>query len=148
MITIEVHDDAVPEGARLGAARYVAIARAVNDAVPDSPDGVVSVTYVDDNAIRRLNRMYRNKDAVTDVLSFASGMPKESGEVGDVIISFAQAERQAAAFAQDGASPDVELECTDLVVHGILHILGHDHERPEDADRMFPLQDSIVARVL
>ncbi|MBI1908530.1 rRNA maturation RNase YbeY [Candidatus Uhrbacteria bacterium] len=147
MITLEVYDERVPEPARLGAERYLAIARAVNEAVPDGPDGAITVTYVEDDEIRRLNRMYRGKDAVTDVLSFGSGMP-ETGEVGDVIISFAQAERQALSFAEDGSAPDIELECTDLVVHGILHVLGFDHERPEDADRMFPLQDRIVERAL
>lgn len=147
MITLEVHDDLVPPEARLSAVRYEAIKRAVNNAVPDCADGVVSITYVSDDEIRRLNRMYRAKDAVTDVLSFASGMPKESGEVGDVIISFDQARRQAESFA-DNSELDIELECTDLVVHGILHILGYDHELPQDAERMFPLQDSIVERVL
>lgn len=146
MITLEVHDELVPETFRLGDERYLRLARAVNEALPAAPDGIIAVSYVDDAEITRLNRMYRHQDAVTDVLSFASGIP-QSGEVGDVIIDFAQAERQAAAFVEHGM-PDIELECTDLVVHGILHILGFDHERPEDADRMFPLQDSIVAKVL
>lgn len=140
MITLNVDDDLVPAAARLGS-RYATITAAVHAALPNAPDGEITVTYVPDDEIRRLNRMYRQKDAVTDVLSFASGFPEHSHELGDVIISYDQAVRQAEAG-------DVELECVDLVVHGILHILGYDHERPEDADAMFPLQDRIVAASL
>lgn len=147
MIQLEIYDDLVPTACRLGAERYAAIAHAVNTALPQTPDGLITVTYVTDEEIRRLNRMYRQKDAVTDVLSFASGMPGETGDVGDIIVSFPQAERQALAYSENGVA-DVELECTDLVIHGVLHILGYDHERPEDADRMFPLQDRLVAQVL
>lgn len=140
MITLNVDDELVPAEARLGN-RYATIAAAVHAALPNAPDGEIAVTYVPDDEIRRLNRMYRQKDAVTDVLSFASGFPEQSHELGDVIVSYDQAVRQAEAG-------DVELECVDLVVHGILHVLGYDHERPEDADAMFPLQDRIVAASL
>lgn len=140
MITLEVHDDLVPAAQRLTPEHYRRVAVAVNARLPQAPDGVMSVSYVTDAEIRRLNRMYRGKDKVTDVLSFGSGMP-ETGELGDIIISFDQAVRQS-----EGG--DIELECVDLVVHGILHNLGYDHERPEDADAMFPLQDAIVAQVL
>ena len=110
-------------------------------AAPAAARGEVSVAVVSDRRVRALNRQFRGKDAVTDVLSFASGFPVQSGELGDVLISYAQALRQS----EDG---DVELECVDLVVHGILHVLGYDHERAEDADVMFPLQDRIVAASL
>lgn len=143
MITLEVDDDLVPSKARLGAARYLAIAAAVNTALPGLMDGVININYITDEEIRRLNRMYRGKDAITDVLSFASGMPEQSGEIGDVLIDFAQAVRQA-----ETAGGDLELECADLVIHGILHCLGYDHIEPVDAEEMFPLQDAIVAKIL
>ena len=143
MITLEVDDDLVPADARLGAERYLAIAAAVNAALPGLMDGVVNINYITDEEIKRLNRMYRSKDAITDVLSFASGMPEQSGEIGDVLIDIAQATRQA-----DAADNDLELECADLVVHGILHCLGYDHTEPADAEEMFPLQDAIVAKIL
>jgi len=143
MITLAVDDDLVPVDARLGAERYLAIAAAVNAALPSLMDGVINVAYITDEEIQRLNRMYRSKDAVTDVLSFASGMPEQSGEIGDVLISFAQATRQA-----ETAGGDLELECADLVVHGVLHCLGYDHIDPADAEEMFPLQDAIVAQIL
>ncbi len=71
----------------------------------------------------------------------ASGGAGLSGQLGDVLISYPQAVRQA----EEG---DVELEIADLFVHGVLHILGYDHEVAEDADVMFPLQDKLVAEIL
>lgn len=140
MITLDVTDDLVPAGEALPELKYQRIADAVSAKFPDV-SGVIGVSYVTDGEIQRLNRMYRGKDAVTDVLSFASDYVEHTGTLGDVIISYAQAVRQA-------ENDDVELELVDLIVHGILHVLGHDHEEPADAARMFPLQDSLVASVL
>lgn len=140
MITLTIDDDIVPVAVRLGA-KYDAIIAAVNAALPNALDGVVSIAYVSDEEIRRLNRMYRQKDAVTDVLSFAGAFPEMSHEIGDVLVCYDQALRQS-------DNDDVELECVDLVVHGILHVLGYDHERAEDAAAMFPLQDAIVSASL
>lgn len=140
MITFEIDDENVPENDRFSADRLAKIAHAIANGVPGRPTGVLTLSFVDDKEIRRLNRMYRGKDKVTDVLSFPSGDAELSGYIGDVIISYDQAVRQAEG--------DVELELTDLLVHGILHVLGYDHEKPEDAALMFPLQDKIVAEVL
>lgn len=139
MITFDIEQDLVPEPFRLSDARLEAIAHAVSQR-EGTDRGTIGVSFVDDPEIQRLNRLYRHKDKVTDVLSFASDFVEQTGHLGDVIIDIAQAERQA-----DG---DVELELTDLLVHGILHVLGYDHEEPTDAERMFPLQDAIVADVL
>lgn len=139
MITFDVEQGVVPAEYQLSPDRLAAIADAVA-AREGSERGMIGVSFVDDGEIQRLNRLYRGKDAVTDVLSFASDFAEQTGNLGDVIIDFAQAVRQA-----DG---DVELEITDLLVHGILHVLGYDHEIAADADEMFPLQDAIVAQVL
>jgi probable rRNA maturation factor len=140
MIELDVVDDIIPAREALPESMYRNIADAVSARFPDV-GGVIGVSYVDDGEIRRLNRMYRGKDAVTDVLSFASEFVEHTGTLGDVVISYAQAVRQA----EEG---DVELELVDLIIHGILHVLGHDHEEPADAAIMFPLQDSLVATVL
>jgi probable rRNA maturation factor len=89
----------------------------------------LSVALVGDAAIRRLNRQWRGKDRATDVLSF----PQEarSGLVGDVVISLDTARRQA---REGGWSIAAELRR--LLAHGVLHCVGHDHERPEEARRM------------
>lgn len=141
MITFDAEQDLVPKGERFSLARLKKIAGSLDVALREPTTGIISLSFVDDAEIQRLNRMYRKKDKVTDVLSFASPDGDRSGYLGDVIISYPQAVRQA----EDG---DLELELTDLLVHGILHVLGYDHEKAEDADEMFPLQDEIVAKSL
>lgn len=73
-----------------------------------------------DESLRDANRRFRGKRAVTDVLSFPDG---ENGRLGDILISAAQAARQAARFGHN-----VEDELKILALHGLLHLLGYDHE--------------------
>jgi len=75
--------------------------------------------FVSDREMRRVNRDFRGKDKATDVLSF----PGEEGHLGDVMISVPTARRQA---AEAGHGVDRELKV--LLLHGVLHCLGHDHE--------------------
>ncbi len=140
MIILDVTDEGVPEDSRLPDEKYHRIEEVFAQKFPDIA-GTIGLSYVDDAEIRRLNRLYRQKDAVTDVLSFASDFADQTGMLGDVVISFDQAVRQA----EEG---DIELELADLIVHGMLHVLGYDHEVAEDAARMFPIQDSLVAKIL
>lgn len=140
MITFEVEQELVPKTDQYAPERLARIGQAVAARVPNAPRGTIGVSFVDDPEIQRLNRLYRQKDKVTDVLSFAADFGEQTGYLGDVIISYAQAVRQA-----DG---DTELELVDLLVHGVLHVLGYDHEEPQDAALMFPMQDAIVADVL
>ncbi len=77
------------------------------------------VRFVSDHEMRRVNRQFRAKDGTTDVLSF----PGEDGHLGDVLISVPAARRQAAA-----AEHAVERELETLLLHGVLHCLGYDHE--------------------
>jgi rRNA maturation RNase YbeY len=90
------------------------------------PDAELSVVLVDDRRMRRLNREYRGRDRPTDVLSFAqqegpAGAP--AGLLGDVVISVPATRRQArergVRLADEGDR---------LLVHGLLHLLGYDHE--------------------
>ena len=141
MIKLVVNQRLLPTKHRLSRARLTKLSKAFAQHVPEQATGEVEVTFVADPEIQRLNRMYRGKDKVTDVLSFASSQQGLTGQLGDILIAYDQAVRQAA----DG---DIELELADLIVHGLLHLLGYDHERPADADTMFPLQDAIVAEIL
>jgi len=75
-----------------------------------------------DEELRRLNREFRKRDRATDVLSFPSG--KTLGFIGDVAISFEHARRQAAEY---GHTVGTEIEI--LMLHGVLHLVGMDHER-------------------
>lgn len=139
MITFDVAQDLIPKKWRFSRQFFDTLTRVFEKELPKA-HGEVHVQAVSEEEIRRLNRMHRGKDKVTDVLSFPSGDLPIFGKLGDVLICYAQAERQAEG--------DIPLELTDLLVHGILHLLGYDHETPVDAEEMFPLQDKIVGAVL
>lgn len=139
MITWDVAQEVLPKSWRFSRQYLRRVSYAFEVTLPKA-SGKVHVHIVDEAEIRRMNRLHLGKDQVTDVLSFPSGDAPIFGELGDVLICAVQAERQSAG--------DMELELTDLLVHGVLHLLGYDHLRAEDADRMFPLQDAIVARIL
>src|SRR5579859_6914969 len=80
-------------------------------------DATLSIALVNDPAIRQLNRRYRGKNKPTDVLSFVAEEP-----LGDVAISVDTARRQAAGYGTP-----LQNEIHRLLIHGILHLLGHDH---------------------
>jgi probable rRNA maturation factor len=86
----------------------------------------LGVRFVGDRAMRLANRRFRGKDQTTDVLSFPGDDNGEAGHLGDILISVPTARRQA---AEAGHAVDRELKV--LLLHGILHCLGHDHETDE-----------------
>ena len=112
--------------------------------------GELTVVVTDDAQIHALNRAYRNVDAPTDVLSFADAgavqqfvsSPAARVYFGDVVLSYPRALEQAAAY---GHAVDEEISL--LVVHGVLHLLGYDHEQASDKDRMWRLQGVALASV-
>ncbi len=100
------------------------------------PKGELSIVLCDDTFIHDLNRQWRGKDAPTDVLSFAMGEGEDADLnpeiLGDLVISLDTCARQAAEL---GHAPERELRV--LLVHGLLHLLGYDHEEsPEEAVEM------------
>lgn len=141
MIRFDVHE--WPSDVPLVKKRVDLFLAHLNDEFGAKVEGVVNIKFVNDTEIRRLNRMYRDQDKVTDVLSFIyEDNLRESDIIGDVIISLEQAKRQA-------ENDDFELEVADLLVHGVLHVLGFDHEiSPEEAEKMFELQDKFVSLIL
>ena len=130
---------------------------------PDEP-GQISLLLTDDETVRELNRLYRGLDETTDVLSFSlihqghwegdDGPyigpdevwpdfvlpPNELPPLGEVIISYPQTCRQAV----DGS---VERELALLVVHGALHLVGHDHLEPAEAGQMRALEQTALAQI-
>ena len=108
--------------------RAAALSRAVLDSIGRT-DAVLTVTFIRDRAMRRLNRDYRGIDGPTDVLSFAyhegeeAPACDETSDIGDVVISVETAGRYAREL---GLSFDREIEL--LVIHGALHLAGYDHE--------------------
>jgi probable rRNA maturation factor len=85
--------------------------------------GSLGVRFASDRELRRANRSFRGKDYATDVLSFPGEPGGEEGHLGDILISVPTARRQAAAAGHAG-----ERELRILLLHGVLHCLGHDHE--------------------
>jgi probable rRNA maturation factor len=108
--------------------RAATLSRAVLDRI-GRPEAVLTVTFIRDRAMRRLNRDYRGIDGPTDVLSFAyhegqeTAASDETRHIGDVVISVETAERYARELV---LSFDREIE--HLLIHGALHLAGYDHE--------------------
>jgi probable rRNA maturation factor len=99
--------------------------RWLRKAAPPRARGHVSIALISDAEMRRLNAVYRRKNRPTDVLSFpadASGI-QTGGDLGDLAIAIGVARRQAREF---GHSLQTELRI--LALHGLLHLLGYDHE--------------------
>ena len=105
----------------------------------------LSIVLTDEARLQQLNRDYLGIDAPTDVLSFpASETDPETGTryIGDILISMPRAQAQAEA-----AGHPLEWEVQLLVVHGILHLLGHDHAEPEEKARMWKAQAEILETI-
>ncbi len=92
-------------------------------------DGAISVLIAGDDTVRTLNRQYRRKDKTTDVLSFPASAESE-GIAGDLVISLPIAMRQA---TERGHTLDTEIRI--LLLHGLLHLAGYDHETDDGAMR-------------
>ena len=104
--------------------------------------GDLTIVLVEDARIQGLNRDFLGHDAPTDVLSFPADEPDpETGRryLGDVVISLARAAGQA---AERGHAVEAEMQL--LVVHGVLHLLGHDHAGPGEKDRMWAVQAGVL----
>lgn len=96
-------------------------------------DSAISVTLVNDAAIREINREQRGKDAPTDVLSFPLEPEPFAQErlLGDIVISIDTAKRQASDY-----DAPLQRELYRLLIHGLLHVLGHDHMEPGERAKM------------
>ena len=104
-----------------GGVRAPGLAAWLAGVAPARARGGMTVAVVPDVRVRALNRQYRRKDVATDVLSFPSD---ERGYLGDVVIAAGVARRQARA-----ARHPLQTELRVLALHGLLHLLGYDHER-------------------
>ena len=107
----------------------------------------LTIVLTDDKQVRELNRDYLGIDAPTDVLSFPASEMDESqidpetgsAYIGDIIISMPYAAKSAGK-----AGHSVEAEVQLLVVHGVLHLLGHDHAKPKEKAKMWKAQAEIL----
>ena len=110
----------------------------------------VGVLLTTEEEVRRLNRKYRGMEDSTDVLSFSmeegdemfNAPPDGVRWLGEVVVSYPQAVRQAAEYGHS-----IEREVAFLTVHGILHLLGYDHEGPEEEAAMMARQEETLTSV-
>ena len=110
-----------------------------------SPVADLTLVLTGDSQIQSLDRDFLGLDAPTDVLSFPSSeTDPETGRryLGDIIISVPRAEAQSSA-----AGHSLEAELSLLVVHGVLHLLGHDHAGPEEKTSMWSAQSEVLTRL-
>ena len=110
----------------------------------------LSIAVTDDETMRDLNLRYRNIDAPTDVLSFRLDSddgfvtpPESRRSLGEIVISYPTAARQA-----EEAGHAVDEELAHLVVHGVLHLLGYDHESPVEARAMRAREEALLGSAL
>lgn len=123
----------------------------------------VSITFVDNNEIRELNKEYKDKDQVTDVLSFPQIDFEKAGDfdflstqvrdecfnldngelmLGDIVISATRLEEQAEEYKHT-----ILRELCFLITHSMLHLLGYDHMEKDEEEEMFLIQEEILNKV-
>jgi len=104
---------------------YRAFTKTLAEAVAEANGGVFSIAFVSDSRMKQLNEMFRGKNTTTDVLSFpyeADEFDPDKSNLGDIVISAEQAQKQA---AENGLT--LEGEIRQLILHGLLHLCGYDH---------------------
>ena len=125
--------------AALGEAPDVLAKRVVRAAAAgEKSQGAVSVMFADDDAVRVLNKTWRGKDAATNVLSFPA--PDGFGMLGDIALALETITAEAAA-----QNKTVKAHASHLIAHGFLHLVGHDHEQDDAAEKMETREREILA---
>lgn len=113
-------------------------------------DAEVSVTFVDNGQIHELNKIHRNIDRETDVLSFPMGdengfeMNRGNNAIllGDIVVSLEKAVMQSEEYGHS-----LKREVAFLITHSLFHLLGYDHETPEEEKEMFDKQEKVLEKL-
>ena len=128
------------------------VVRQVLSAVEATPGGRIEVLLAGDETVQRLNAEFRSEDTVTDVLSFPASNDdddeafpgsEEDLEIGQIAVSVPQAERQAQEVGHS-----LRDESAHLLVHGVLHLLGYDHEEPDEERVMRGREDTLLLSII
>jgi probable rRNA maturation factor len=143
-VTIDVNNES---GVDVDAEQLVALSRFVLDRLRIHPLAELSIVLVETEAMSTLHQQWMDEPGPTDVLSFpmdelrpgSSDRDADPGLLGDVVIC-PQVAAQQAMTAGHSAEDEIRLLCT----HGILHLLGYDHEEPEEEHEMFALQSELL----
>jgi len=144
---VEEGGDGSGFGALDEAIDQAAAALAQHGQVLVAPGSEASVVLGSDALVRRLNRTYRGKDAATNVLSFPfqrppGAGPEEGAYLGDVVLAAETVQLEA-----DGRGIERKQHLQHLVVHGLLHLLGYDHDTDSEAEAMERLEVDILATI-
>jgi probable rRNA maturation factor len=107
-----------------------------------APEAEISVVLCDDGFIQKLNRQWRGIDKPTNVLAFRAAGGPAAALLGDIVIAYETAAKEAA-----GAGKSLGDHVAHLLVHGFLHLIGHDHEKAEEAERMEAIERAVLARL-
>ncbi|PIR47608.1 rRNA maturation RNase YbeY [Candidatus Uhrbacteria bacterium CG10_big_fil_rev_8_21_14_0_10_50_16] len=141
MITFAINYGGLKGGQRLPEDRIKRLLRATQRLSHVEGRQEISIAFVTAHAMKRLNEAYYGGHGVTDVLAFPSeGIEEARGYLGEILIYYPRAEKQA---KEHGTTARAEVEL--LLVHGLLHLLGYNHETVQKKDVMFRLQDRILA---
>ncbi len=117
-------------------------ARAAGAAASGPVPGLVSVALSSDAVVSELNGRFRGKPKPTNVLSFPAGDGAPDGYIGDIVLGLETVKREA---TEQGIP--LEHHVQHLVVHGVLHLLGYDHEAAVDAERMEAVEIDILSKL-
>jgi probable rRNA maturation factor len=151
-VFIDNRQEKLPVDSQLEALAEKVVQKALE--VEAEEDYEVSISFVDNEEIRELNRRYRDKNSATDVLSFPLLEFEQTDEdfsdeeeyiqeeqmLGDIVISLERAKEQAEEYGHS-----FEREVAFLLVHGVLHLLGMDHENEAEEKQMRQKQDHILS---
>lgn len=126
----------------------VALARFAMDRLRIHPEAELSILLIDEDTMASYHEKFMGLPGPTDVLSFpmdelrapGDGEASPNGVLGDIVLCPAVTARQA---GENGRTPDGEAQY--LLIHGLLHLLGHDHAEPEEKRVMFGLNDEIIS---
>lgn len=126
------------------AARLQAASKTVLSQHDVHPDTALTIVITDNDYVRNLNRQHRNIDSHTDILSFPADAPPveiegEPPYLGDLVIAFPYASAQA-----EREEHNLDDSLSLLVVHGTLHLLGYDHDTPDNREEMWAAQDAAL----
>lgn len=106
----------------------------------------INLHLIGDRRMKNLNHRYRGRDQTTDVLAFATDVgiaSRQSSDLGDIFVSIPQVRRQAKAFSVTYTD-----EFYRMIIHGILHLLGYNHEKKGEAKIMFKAQEKYLKRAI
>jgi probable rRNA maturation factor len=138
-VDIEIEDEAWTKAEPEIEALVWRAAQAVLDAHEDIEGNGIVILLADDDSVQTLNRDFRQKDYATNVLSFPSP-PNPEGQIGDIVLAFGVCQREAIEQSKPLAH-----HLQHLVAHGVLHLLGYDHQDDVEAEAMETFEREILA---